>query len=110
MEEQSLNSNLILLIQKTATNTPPCFFALNSNLILLIPEWPEIEICVDATFKFQSDSINTDMDEKRYYTTVSFKFQSDSINTEVNGNKGITYRSLNSNLILLILIHQVPFL
>ena len=81
----SLNSNLILLIRYAPSHTEIAEDSLNSNLILLIPQ------------------LARENDLMKEY----FKFQSDSINTEVNGNKGITYRSLNSNLILLILSYSI---
>ena len=53
-------------------------------------------------FKFQSDSINTLL--TRFITpfSKSFKFQSDSINTQTEINIPARVRTLNSNLILLI--------
>ena len=53
---------------------------LNSNLILLI------QIALSPSFLYN----------------VCFKFQSDSINTDVGVMKDFTFDSLNSNLILLI--------
>ena len=78
--------------------------ALNSNLILLILGGQGYDP-LPRSFKFQSDSINTDQQfifpEKFFH----FKFQSDSINTSLLCMSLLLLQtSLNSNLILLILI------
>ena len=53
-----LNSNLILLIQCSVVGGGYWNTSLNSNLILLIPAgWRCVWMAAD--FKFQSDSINT---------------------------------------------------
>ncbi len=56
---RTLNSNLILLIQRFAEIQEKGMFALNSNLILLIQAIHKIQDNLGITFKFQSDSINT---------------------------------------------------
>ena len=58
---------------------------------------------VDACFKFQSDSINTEEAQTILMYTKDFKFQSDSINTKIMYIDDNGYSTLNSNLILLIL-------
>ena len=75
-----LNSNLILLILTEEKISPSFIKALNSNLILLILQW-------DCCF---------------FHHLISFKFQSDSINTEYAEKLKNIDRTLNSNLILLI--------
>ena len=54
---------------------------LNSNLILLIPESVSKYLAVYTCFKFQSDSINTNLRTGQSDRYNHFKFQSDSINT-----------------------------
>ena len=54
---------------------------LNSNLILLIPTVFPATVVLFTYFKFQSDSINTLGYSQREAISVNFKFQSDSINT-----------------------------
>ena len=53
-------------------------------------------------FKFQSDSINTEVRLDRRNEDEHFKFQSDSINTQSDSSSYGAYNPLNSNLILLI--------
>ena len=55
-------------------------------------------------FKFQSDSINTSKSRPWRIASLSFKFQSDSINTTDMSKTFKQKESLNSNLILLILL------
>ena len=55
-------------------------------------------------FKFQSDSINTDVSPSSNRALHHFKFQSDSINTCHHFQSRDILATLNSNLILLILI------
>ena len=78
--DETLNSNLILLIQLRIVNLPDSL----------------------GNFKFQSDSINTVYLEKPSTYEYTFKFQSDSINTEDTYRQFTGNKSLNSNLILLI--------
>ena len=80
--------------------------ALNSNLILLIQNEQVKAIQAEIDFKFQSDSINTDIKGScREKPGLYFKFQSDSINTICLINFFTKITTLNSNLILLILSH-----
>ena len=104
-KDQTLNSNLILLIPGSSTlEKRPCF-ALNSNLILLIRRTGRRSRRLPGHFKFQSDSINTKQKGEDASLIVFFKFQSDSINTRsARGLCGVRGASLNSNLILLIRI------
>ena len=60
----SLNSNLILLIPVSDWSVLPPYPPLNSNLILLIPD-AAASARAAASFKFQSDSINTGVFFKR---------------------------------------------
>ena len=55
--------------------------SLNSNLILLIRNYEETEPEALCSFKFQSDSINTNDSHHTATNVQDFKFQSDSINT-----------------------------
>ena len=76
----TLNSNLILLILWSVWQVLRREWSLNSNLILLIRKsLRHLSICI--TFKFQSDSINTEAAARRVVCPIVFKFQSDSINT-----------------------------
>ena len=59
---------------------------------------------INTDFKFQSDSINTSYVYDIGSQSYSFKFQSDSINTLVIQAADVVLHTLNSNLILLILI------
>ena len=54
---------------------------LNSNLILLIPTVFPATVVLFTYFKFQSDSINTRAVFRHDGIGIPFKFQSDSINT-----------------------------
>ena len=124
---RTLNSNLILLIlvlhlavetllnsfkfQSDSINTYIIFWysgrpfsSLNSNLILLIPFLSCYFSSLSTSFKFQSDSINTFQCQFLKHCFMPFKFQSDSINTRSDVCRRTGYRTLNSNLILLILI------
>ena len=126
--DTTLNSNLILLIpgdrRRTWAGTNFKFQSdsinteegeaddeqqdpLNSNLILLIPMAGNIHEQVYECFKFQSDSINTYQKKRKIIKRYTFKFQSDSINTSINREYSVDGYSLNSNLILLILIFYV---
>ena len=59
-------------------------------------------------FKFQSDSINTQAEKRNVHRQEGFKFQSDSINTSARITTMLPTRStLNSNLILLILLKSI---
>ena len=121
----ALNYNLILLIRFLFWFLRSVFCPLNSNLILLIRGrsgvhlWqihsfkfqsdsintpaPSIVDSSISLFKFQSDSINTTRMSLAMYFFSSFKFQSDSINTGLRPERHQQiYRTLNSNLILLI--------
>ena len=64
---------------------------------------------VYACFKFQSDSINTITTKMLMDVLSAFKFQSDSINTVCLRHLHKNGLSLNSNLILLILIKASAF-
>ena len=61
MKDYTLNSNLILLIQKPNGRGSWMVYALNSNLILLILAGVDADNPYLAVFKFQSDSINPDL-------------------------------------------------
>ena len=121
----TLNSNLILLIQKSVLTKRYRSSTLNSNLILLIRIREDHILREVVSFKFQSDSINTGSLLRRSYTSVYnlnsnlillipiaeqygssvgslFKFQSDSINTTPVSASPLSADYLNSNLILLI--------
>ena len=58
-------------------------------------------------FKFQSDSINTQLATGISYKATDFKFQSDSINTDFSIGEPYRRTTLNSNLILLIRVQPV---
>ena len=77
----TLNSNLILLIQRMLRWVLSSLKSLNSNLILLILYWMGYWRWRYLSFKFQSDSINTITERTSGYVVTTFKFQSDSINT-----------------------------
>ena len=106
----------------------PVVLSLNSNLILLIRILDILNICTHLVFKFQSDSINTEEGCHLLAGVGGFKFQSDSINTfiippwnligddfkfqsdSINTISSMeeerrSKKTLNSNLILLILRH-----
>ena len=98
-----LNSNLILLIPPLHLSLIVPYLSLNSNLILLIQGAGRPGRSLVWSFKFQSDSINTTRISLAMYFFSSFKFQSDSINTGLRPERHQQiYRTLNSNLILLI--------
>ena len=111
----TLNSNLILLILSHDLTPSPILFSLNSNLILLIQITGHPIPYKENSFKFQSDSINTNPDLSSGSLTRHFKFQSDSINTNLFWCKcQHSNQSLNSNLILLIpsmllILSSTPF-
>ena len=81
---RALNSNLILLIRLSLCFKQFCLRTLNSNLILLI-------LLVLLLLKLVN----------------CFKFQSDSINTQLHIYQDGVYQALNSNLILLIRLFPV---
>ena len=91
----------------TSKRKPVANQPLNSNLILLIRPAEDDWTVGRSNFKFQSDSINPDPCEKGEYRIISFKFQSDSINPLFRRKCKHCNKSLNSNLILLILIAGV---
>ena len=79
----TLNSNLILLMLQHQESSGILMWPLNSNLILLIPvRIGNKSLNFTASFKFQSDSINTALWFGCVSEWESFKFQSDSINTK----------------------------
>ena len=90
----ALNSNLILLILGDRFSTSMMFGKpLNSNLILLILGSSGDYAKIGSSFKFQSDSINTETMKELFDIDFIFKFQSDSINTKKQGRTGHHYRN-----------------
>ena len=91
------------------TGTAVTGTALNSNLILLILPLSIPRYVAATSFKFQSDSINTQEAKNEKHERQYFKFQSDSINTYTDRDGRKVYTALNSNLILLILVDYVVY-
>ena len=99
----TLNSNLILLILPLKRDIVSIYLPLNSNLILLIHF---SKVCLHLRCK----TLNSNLILLILYVKLDilgldniFKFQSDSINTDIRDGIIDPAEALNSNLILLIL-------
>ena len=98
-----LNSNLILLIQGAGRPGRSLVWSFKFQSDSINTIFDGIYNVSKNVFKFQSDSINTTRISLAMYFFSSFKFQSDSINTGLRPERHQQiYRTLNSNLILLI--------
>ena len=99
----TLNSNLILLILFRLFTPYISTISFKFQSDSINTDGTKLLSMLDINFKFQSDSINTAPSVLPAVPSTFFKFQSDSINTSQNLTRPNVEATLNSNLILLIL-------